>query len=39
MNELFQTNIRVVISDGFPTETNCGTRIELLIPQKLNADA
>ncbi len=34
MNELFKTNIQVSISDAYPNEENCGTKVELIIPPK-----
>lgn len=34
MNDLFKTNIRVVVTDAYPGETNCGTKVTLFIPQK-----
>ncbi len=34
MNDLFHTNIRVEVTDAFPGETNCGTKVILFIPQK-----
>lgn len=39
MNDLFSTNIRVDITDAFPGEPNCGTRIRLFIPQQKRSDA
>jgi tetratricopeptide (TPR) repeat protein len=34
MNDLFNTNIRVEVTDAYPGETNCGTKVTLFIPQK-----
>lgn len=34
MNDLFKTNIRVEVTDAYPGETNCGTKVTLFIPQK-----
>jgi len=39
MNELFKTNIKVEISDAYPGQENCGTKVRLLIPQKSQAHA
>lgn len=34
MNDVFDTNIRVEITDADPTAHNCGTNVTLFIPQK-----
>lgn len=34
MNDLFTTNIRVDVSDAYPGEENCGTKVTLYIPQQ-----
>jgi LytS/YehU family sensor histidine kinase/Tfp pilus assembly protein PilF len=34
MNDLFNTNIRVEVTDAYPGEINCGTKVTLFIPQK-----
>ncbi|HEY1039759.1 MAG TPA: histidine kinase, partial [Bacteroidia bacterium] len=39
MNQVFNTSIRVEISDAFPGATNTGTLVKLYIPQKTNAHA
>jgi len=39
MNELFETNIRVLVDDAYPGELNCGTKINLFIPQHKHAHA
>ncbi len=34
MNDVFNTNIRVEVSDAYPDAGNCGTKVTLFIPQK-----
>lgn len=34
MNDLFGTNIRVEISDAYPGNIHCGTKVKLYIPQQ-----
>lgn len=39
MNDLFKTDIRVEVTDAYPGETNCGTKINLFIPQQKHIHA
>jgi tetratricopeptide (TPR) repeat protein len=39
MNQVFATAIKVEISDAWPGEKNCGTRVKLIIPQKKTSNA
>ncbi len=39
MNELFRTTIRAEVRDAFPDAKNPGTRVELVIPKKIDPHA
>ena len=39
MNELYKMNIQVSITDAYPDLENAGTRVEIIIPKKINTHA
>lgn len=39
MNEVFNRNIAIVVSDAFTGQVNCGTKVKITIPQKQHQHA